>query len=153
MQAYCRYFKTVLQHKWFVFLECQKAGIPIRGLLHDLSKLMPDEFFSYARYFEGGKKNKAQFERAWSRHQRRNCHHWQGWADPLRPMDHASRLEMLCDWRAASNYQGCQGAAMWYFENRDTIELHPETRSWVEEQLMIPKEVRKHDQTEAHSDF
>jgi hypothetical protein len=81
-----------------VFIECCKLGIPLRGLLHDISKLFPSEFIPYARYFYGdyperltvyekthhwSLKNKAQiayeFDLAWLKHQKRNPHHWQYW--------------------------------------------------------------------------
>ena len=38
------HFKTVTKHKWEVFKLTVKAGIPIRGLLHDLSKFSYTEF-------------------------------------------------------------------------------------------------------------
>ena len=38
------HLKTITKHKWVVFKLSIKAGIPIRGLLHDLSKYSPTEF-------------------------------------------------------------------------------------------------------------
>jgi len=97
---YWKYLKYVLKHKWYVFIECCKMGIPLRGLLHDLSKLLPSEFIPYARYFygtwmeesewHGDKRNYVPWERtemgiseafdlAWLKHQKRNKHHWQYW--------------------------------------------------------------------------
>lgn len=95
---YWKYLKYVLKHKWFVFIECCKLGIPLRGLFHDLSKFLPSEFIPYARYFYGNypetltvyektyhwkMKTKAvikeDFDLAWLKHQKRNKHHWQYW--------------------------------------------------------------------------
>ena len=97
---YLKYLKYVLRHKWFVFIECFKLGIPVRGLLHDMSKLLPSEFIPYARYFygtwyknedwHGDIRNHIPYERtvdgvakafdiAWLKHQKRNPHHWQYW--------------------------------------------------------------------------
>jgi len=45
------YLSYILRHKWFVFVECLRLGIPWRGLVHDLSKLTPSEFGPYMRYF------------------------------------------------------------------------------------------------------
>lgn len=154
MRLYVRYlFKTFLRHKWFVFLECWKAGIPLRGITHDLSKLRPSEFFPYAREFKGDRRTKAEyydplatgnqeFDYAWLLHQKRNKHHWQWWVLPkdsggfkVLAMDSTSRLEMLCDWRGASRYYGGKDVMTWYAENKDKLQLHSETRSWVEEQL------------------
>lgn len=97
---YIKYLSYVLRHKWYVFIECCKLGIPLRGLLHDLSKLLPSEFIPYARYFygkwikeeewHGDARNyipwectemgvKYAFDKAWLLHQKRNPHHWQYW--------------------------------------------------------------------------
>ena len=51
------HLKTVLKHKWIVFKLSIKAGIPIRGLLHDLSKFSFIEFFESVKYYEGGKRS------------------------------------------------------------------------------------------------
>jgi len=48
-----KYLSYVLRHKWFVFLECCKLGIPITGLLHDMSKFLPSEWFPYVETFYG----------------------------------------------------------------------------------------------------
>ena len=54
------------------------------------------------------------------------------------PMSHAARLEMMCDWIGASRAQGHggmdapTGVRAWYAANADRMQLHPETRAWVE---------------------
>jgi len=53
MKANWQYLKKLLRHKWFTFLECRKLGIPWRGLVHDWTKFLPDEFRPYARWFYG----------------------------------------------------------------------------------------------------
>lgn len=130
------YLKYVLRHKWFVFVECIKEGIPLRGLLHDLSKFLPSEWFPYANHFYGDKKYKdttitqtntsdkggyikppttgdIEFDLAWLHHQKRNKHHWQYWV--LRrdtgesipcQMDHKYAIEMICDWIGAEKANG-----------------------------------------------
>lgn len=52
---YLKYLNYVIRHKWFVMVECFKMGIIWRGIIHDISKLLPSEFFPYADYFYGGK--------------------------------------------------------------------------------------------------
>lgn len=82
----------MLRHKWFVFLACQKAGLIGRGLVHDLSKFTPSEWFPYVEYFYGEHAGKRQkpwyvqdaFDRAWLLHQNRNPHHWQYWTEVSR---------------------------------------------------------------------
>jgi len=100
MLKHFRYLKYVIRHKWYVFIECCKLGIPLRGIVHDISKLKPSEWIPYARYFYGDNwpdwdKAKHQchgypykmtkqgiseaFDIAWLHHQNRNKHHWQYW--------------------------------------------------------------------------
>ncbi|MFA5525633.1 MAG: DUF5662 family protein [Acholeplasmataceae bacterium] len=78
-RAIVLYLWYIARHKWFVFLECCRLGIPWRGLTHDLSKLRPSEFWAYCRWFYRGSDNGAAFNVAWLLHQRRNPHHWQYW--------------------------------------------------------------------------
>lgn len=104
MSKYSKYLKYVIRHRWYVFVECCKLGIPWRGLIHDISKFMPDEFFAYTEAFYGKfgynykpydphhkntkpedkdidmhKKAMDRFDKAWLIHQKRNPHHWQFW--------------------------------------------------------------------------
>jgi len=53
MKKYLQYLSYVLRHKWHVSLECFHHGLYWRGITHDLSKFLPDEFIPYARYFYG----------------------------------------------------------------------------------------------------
>jgi len=95
---YPRYLWQLLRHKWFVFVESCKLGIPLLGIIHDWSKFLPSEFIPYARYFYGNYKDAreiwkflpayggptkedvdAAFDVAWNLHQKRNKHHWQWW--------------------------------------------------------------------------
>ena len=48
-----KYLSYVLRHKWYVFVECCKMGIPFAGILHDLSKFLPSEWFPYTENFYG----------------------------------------------------------------------------------------------------
>lgn len=94
MNKYIAYLKYIIRHKWFVFIECCRMGIPLRGAIHDMSKFLPSEFFPYARHFYGKKvRDKTgyykptdtgdpAFDHAWFLHQKRNAHHWQYWIFP-----------------------------------------------------------------------
>lgn len=95
MRRYIIYLWYIMRHKWFVLCACISHGIPLRGLMHDFSKLRPSEFIPYARYFynpDGSKREHkrdktgyykptdtgdANFDFAWFLHQKRNRHHWQ----------------------------------------------------------------------------
>jgi uncharacterized protein DUF5662 len=151
--VYRQYLAYVCRHKWFVFLEACRLGIPWRGLTHDLSKLRPSEFPQYAAYFYGGHPRDAKpprvqaaFDRAWLLHQHRNDHHWQAWVlreddgdMKLLPMADGARRELLADWRGAGRAitGKAGGTPAWYLKNRERILLHPKTRFWVEAMLGI----------------
>ena len=158
IKKYLKYLSYVLRHKWYVFIECCKLGIPWVGITHDLSKFRPSEWFPYANYFGGNIKkgrdgtgyykptdtgDKA-FDFAWLLHQKRNKHHWQWWILPedgggikILPMTDKYRKEMLADWKGAGKAQGTPNCKKWYLTNKNKMQLHPETRRWIEEQLKI----------------
>lgn len=160
---YIAYTKYVVRHKWYVFLECCKLGIPLRGILHDLSKFLPSEFFPYAIYFNGKeqkgensfakagykkpKNTSDDFDLAWLLHQKRNKHHWQWWVlledegspDALEmPLKYAK--EMIADWKGAGRAQGNpDNCKTWYLKNRNKMTLAAYTRFWVETTLGVAK--------------
>ncbi len=154
--AFWPYLTYLLRHKWYVLLKCFRHGIWWRGLTHDLSKFLPNEFFPYMRHFYGKKRHADEgegyskpedtrdpaFERAWFSHQKRNQHHWQWWVCitskgrhvPI-PMSRAARLEMVCDWWGAGMAQGYPDIMDWYEKHKKTMLLHPETREWVKDNI------------------
>lgn len=77
---YIKYFKTILTHKWYVFVECAKQGIIWRGIAHDLSKFYPCEFIASVKYYNGDR-NDLQYQHAWLHHIAHNKHHWEYWVD------------------------------------------------------------------------
>lgn len=157
MKAHLKYLSYVLRHKWFVFLAACRLGIPWRGLVHDLSKFRPSEWFPYVEHFHGRKAKPWRdstgyykptdtgdpaFDFAWFLHQKRNQHHWQWWTLPedggglkVLPMSDACRREMLADWRGAGRAQGKPDTLTWYAKNREKMTLHPDARAWIEQQL------------------
>lgn len=141
----------ILRHKWFVFIECVRLGIPWRGLLHDFSKFLPSEWIPYANFFyvqqprdETGYYKPTDtgdkaFDYAWLLHQKRNKHHWQWWVLPedgggvkVLPMPDKYRKEMLADWRGAGRAQRTPDTRKWYYKNKNKMQLHPETEKWIE---------------------
>ena len=85
--------------------------------------------------------NKA-FDYAWLLHQKRGKHHWQWWILPeddggikVLPMPDKYRKEMLADWRGAGKAQGTPDSYKWYMHNKEKMQLHPDTRKWVECEL------------------
>lgn len=140
---YLKYLGYILRHKWYVGLECFKHGLFYQGIVHDLSKFLPSEFFPYAEYFYGKGGNKDEFDFAWLLHQKRNKHHWEWWM--LRfPCEHETILfvmphkyvkEMFCDWVGAGKAMGKHSpkddpykeTREWYNKNEDKMLLNIET--------------------------
>ena len=81
------HFKTITEHKKEVLKGCIKAGIPLQGLMHDLSKYMPSEFIVGAIYYQGnrspneGEREAYGYSKAWMHHKGRNRHHFEYWTD------------------------------------------------------------------------
>lgn len=156
---YWEYLKYIIKHKFFVFVECCKLGIPWLGIIHDWSKFTPKEFFPYANHFFGkgskgiktgrdstgyyrpGDTGKQAFDLAWFYHQKRNKHHWQWWVEvedygnKAVKMPIKYRKEMLADWRGAGRAQGTPDTKAWYDKNSHRLILEKETRKWIEERL------------------
>lgn len=113
-----KHLHVVNKHRFKVFILCCKMGIPLQGLVHDLSKYSPEEFLEGVKYFQENYspikncKTKNGYSRAWLHHKGRNKHHYEYWYDnatkdktPLIPFKYF--LEMVCDNLAAGlTYQG-----------------------------------------------
>ena len=50
-------------------------------------------------------------------------------------MDIRYAREMICDWRGAGQAQGSSDPLTWYAKNKDKMQLHPATRSFVEKEI------------------
>lgn len=150
--GYLQYLKYIIRHKYYVMIECFKYGLYWRGLIHDISKFLPSEFFPYVKYFyinERFEKYKIEYNKieddkkfnyAWLFHIKRNPHHWQHWVlledeGNIIPLDMPYKyiIEMICDWIGASKTQGYgNNIKEWYKKNKDKMKLSIKTRSLVE---------------------
>ena len=161
MKRYLRYLGYVLRHKWFVFVESLKFGIPWLGVTHDWSKFRLSEFIPYARYFYNSNGSLRDlrdetgyykptntgdqaFDFAWLLHQKRNKHHWQWWVLPedegglkTLPIEERYLKELLADWIGAGRAQGTPHTRAWYQKHRDKMQLDSESRKWIESQLEV----------------
>lgn len=87
LQKTIKHLKLVSKHKWIVFKLSIKAGIPFRGVMHDLSKFTPVEFFESVKYYDGKKsplhvaREDIGYSKAWLHHKSRNKHHFEYWED------------------------------------------------------------------------
>lgn len=110
-----KHFLVITKHRNKVISHCFKAGIPLQGLMHDLSKYSLCEFIPGAKYFLGTR-SPNEFERelygyskAWLHHKGRNKHHFEYWTDynpvvrRVMPVDMPDKyiIEMFCDRVAA----------------------------------------------------
>lgn len=156
MRRHWQYFRYIMRHKWFVFVAACKLGVPWLGIIHDWSKFKPTEWFPYVERFYGHNNDVAEamqdisYQHAWNHHQKQNKHHWQYWrlvrdsgVMVLLPMPAKYRKELLADWRGAGRALGFPDTRAWYLKNRLSIQLHSETREWIEAQLgcsiMVPE--------------
>ena len=158
--SHFKYASYLLRHKWFVLIECFKAGLYIQGIVHDASKFLPREWIPYVRFFYGkdatdeARESRYQsidsaqryFQRAWQMHLMCNKHHWQNWVNfqdigtqVVLEMPHRYAKEMVCDWIGAGRAQGYydkndpwKEVNVWYKKNKDRIIIHPDTRKYIE---------------------
>lgn len=153
------HLKTVCRHKWYVFFYCCKAGIPFQGLLHDLSKFSPVEFFESVKYYQGtyspidACKEENGWSAAWLHHKGRNKHHYQYWVDDF---DHGGKAldmplkykkEMICDFMGAGHaYMGkkfsYEAESKWWENKKASCDLlmHPATIKFIDDLMNLCKE-------------
>ena len=162
MKKYYSYLCYLLRHIHYVRRACWGQGLWWRGLVHDASKFLPDEFIPYANHFYGTSiqpktesssesgyrkpvmTGETEFDLAWCRHIHRNPHHSQHYrllmddgTGTALEMPLQDVQEMLCDWWGASMAQGKQGRCQqWYEQHRDKLQLHPNTRAYVEAHIL-----------------
>lgn len=135
------HFNLVNKHRFKVFKLCIKAGIPFRGLVHDLSKYSPIEFLESVKYYDGKKspisncKKENGYSKAWLHHKGRNKHHYEYWYDyttscetPIIPYQYL--VEMVCDTLAAGlTYQGKKWTKdyqlNYWFKTREKAKINP----------------------------
>lgn len=151
------HFCTITEHKLVVLEECFKVGLYKQGLLHDLSKYSPEEFWTGIHFFQGNRSPNAAekellgYSRAWLHHKGRNKHHYEYWVDL--GMDKAQGLqgvkmplkyvvEMFMDRVAATkiyykdNYTDSH-ALNYYKKNWKYMTIHPDTRKLLEKLLIM----------------
>ena len=165
MKKHWQYLLYVIRHKFYVYQEARKLGVSLwQALIHDYHKFYRDEWIPYTNFFygewptnddammvyplyEGPTKESVQadFDVAWLKHQHRAPHHWQHWVLPednggtkVLEIPDKYRREMLADWRGMGRAFGEHPPAVgWYEKNKDKMQLHPDTRAWVEAELGV----------------
>ena len=144
----CKYLRVVLKHKFHVFNACARSGIVWRGLMHDISKLSPKEFFESYKYY-GFNKSVVDKEKelkghsdVWLRHKGINKHHWSYWIDvkmgkvEIIEMPYQYMVEMVCDWIGAGKTYNdrwdLEVLRDWYYKNGDSIVMHKVNREYID---------------------
>lgn len=152
------HLKTILHHKHLVRQACFKAGLYKQGLLHDMSKFSPTEFWVGCRYYQGYRSpNNAEredkgYSTAWLHHKGRNKHHLEYWIDynlekdgpPLVGMRMPEKyvVEMFCDRLSASktylkDKYTDRSAYDYYKKGRAHYLLHPSSEALLEKLLSM----------------
>lgn len=146
------HFNTVREHRRLVREGCFAVGLYRQGLLHDLSKYSPVEFFVGAKYYQGYRSpNNAEreakgYSSAWLHHKGRNLHHYEYWVDyaasegiGVRPVKMPVKymVEMFMDRVAASKtYNGKEYTddmpLAYFLKGKRIIVMHPETKRQLE---------------------
>ncbi len=154
-----KHFCTITRHRHTVLAHCFKAGIPFRGLLHDLSKYSPSEFIGGAKYYQGNRSPNERerelfgYSKSWMHHKGRNRHHFEYWNDvnPATKLYEPVKMpavflkEMFCDRVAASKiYQGDKYTNAHPFEyfsrGNARLYMHKETATMLEKLLIMLKD-------------
>lgn len=152
-----QHFKTITHHRHLVMAGCFKLGLYKQGLLHDLSKYSPTEFFSGVKYWTGkespnnGERRQTGLSLSWLHHKGRNKHHIEYWIDysfgnesPIAGMKIPIKyiVEMFVDRvSACKNYQRenyKEDSALKYFlRGKEHTVMHPESMELLEKLLQM----------------
>ncbi|MCD8333553.1 MAG: DUF5662 family protein [Clostridiales bacterium] len=137
---------------------CFRVGLYRQGLLHDLSKYSPAEFWVGVKYYRGNmspnniERKEKGYTSAWLHHKGRNKHHLEYWIDygskdsefPLEGMRMPDKyvVEMFIDRMSASkNYQKeaytDRSALDYYMKGKARHVLHPEVKELLERMLTM----------------
>lgn len=137
-----RHLRTVQRHRKWVRHYCFGLRMYRQGLLHDISKYHPTEFFESVNYFVGtsspideAKADKG-YSNAWFHHRGRNKHHWEFWMDNFDKggeniiMPYRYFAEMICDYLGAGRaYMGTRftfrGEYDWWMKKREHTAMNP----------------------------
>ena len=140
---------TVLTHKRYVAHYCFLCGLYKQGIIHDLSKFSPTEFFESVRYYQGTRspidacKEKNGYSLAWFHHRGRNRHHWEYWVDDFqqgmipKKMPFRFALEMFCDYLGAGRAYNGKGFTIedeykWWEMKRKHVVMHKDTLQFID---------------------
>jgi len=137
------HFITITKHKWYVTIECFKAGLYWQGLIHDWSKYHPTEFLNSAKYWNGKttpiglEKADKGYSEAWLHHKGHNKHHWEYWVDwrngeqLICPIPDKYIKEMACDIIGASKSYGTNDPYGYFLKTNSVWQMRDEDKKKV----------------------
>ena len=154
------HFLTITKHKLLVGKGCFQIGLYKQGLLHDMSKYSPVEFWSGVKYYQGFRspinqeKEEKGYSPGWLHHKGRNKHHFEYWIDfsPVPgeglvgiKMPRRYLAEMFIDRISAGKIYKkeafTQADPLDYFLNgKNNCLMHPDTSDMLEKLLRMYKE-------------
>lgn len=146
MNKFFSHLKTIRIHRRAVRYFAFKMGIPLQGLVHDLSKYSLTELSQY-KYYTGKRspheemRDRVGYSNSWYHHRNKNKHHWEYWIDSIErgtavKMPYKYVIEMFCDMCAAGyayNPKGWQPkdtVSYWIAHEGPHRIIHPKTR-WL----------------------
>ncbi len=157
---YLRHLRTIIKHKYYVWIECFRVWLYRQWLVHDLSKFSITEFFISAKYYQwksspiDKERIEIWYSKARLNHKWKNKHHFHYWIDIDRwqvipvQMPYKYVLEMCCDFiwagKAYNNVSNDKWEPLKYRTekiNKDLI--HPLTVAQVELCLNLYKDTWK----------
>lgn len=147
---YLNQLKSVLLHKWYVFLAGRLTKVSLwRLVIHDWSKFTLTELFGYVGNTESeGVISKSKWAKSWLHHLHCNAHHPEYWVLSWRgnsnfynelgeklapfvvvlPMPENYVREMIADMMATSyKITGSWDILIWFNENGPKMHFHTET--------------------------
>ena len=160
MSNFFKHLIKICTHKYWVLKYCHKAGITWQGIIHDISKFSPIEFFESVKYYQGTsspidavKKDKG-YSMAWQHHKGRNKHHYEYWTDNYDSgttaiqMPKKYMIEIFCDYIAAARaYMGknfnWSDELQWWERKRESALIHPMTKVYINDLFLYAYSVNR----------
>ena len=157
VKRFIGHLTTINKHKFLVTKMCFQMGLYRQGILHDLSKYSPVEFFAGVKYWQGNRspidreKEVLGYSLGWLHHKGRNKHHWEYWMDIQKgevifyaaPKNIVK--EMVCDrvaacmtyqkekYTDASALNYLNNSRVLYVINPDTVLLLQKYLTWIKD--------------------
>ncbi len=152
---FLKHFHIVNKHRFHVFINACKVGIPFLGLKHDLSKYSPKEFIKSAKYYNGHyspianeRLSEGLYSSIFTHHTKHNKHHYEYYIDfhngniILTQMPFKYSLECVVDVISASQTYLKKDfkkdePLKYFLKYKDTTLMHSMNLKYIEELLTL----------------